>query len=118
MRTRKPLADTSKALDTLAKEVTQCILSRLNKAGFQTQPDCCWWNETTGRWMLSANGVSVGLLLISKTKIRRGLELRALAGGGPFVHVFGLNSTDSPRKVSCILIGWLKQAQVRQVMTM
>lgn len=112
MRVRKSHDDHMKAARKLSDEVMQCVTSRLAKAGFESVYIRTVGSHTS--WNVKFDGSPVASMNVIYGE--KGADLSVVADNKFFTHKFTLHNTDSPRRVACLLMSWLRQAQIRQVM--
>jgi len=104
-----------RAADLLAEEIARCVCDRLDR---YWKPVRAPWEHVpwyTSGWHCAwdvANGAAKMYVFAGPD----GAWLRVHGINRMFSHEFKLHKTDSPRKVVCLLVEWLKQAQVRAVM--
>lgn len=107
-----------RASSILAKEVFQCISKRLEKK------EMCLRRTSLAPASFDRYGivcdVLAGGMKVASLSVKswdQGADLFVMAEQrDAFHHRFKLYKTDSPRRVACLLVQWLKNAQVRQVM--
>ena len=117
-RAMNPVERAQRATEILGEEVANCVSARLVQKGFelvQDPPATKFYNPLWARaWTLKLDGVRLAMMNVNAHFW--GVMLSVRTETGEFAHTFKLYKTDSPRKVSCLLVLWLKQAQIRQVM--
>jgi hypothetical protein len=102
----------------LGKEVADCVSARLTRKGFELEPSAKTffispvWARS---WNLKSDGIELATMSVSAYPWV--VLLNVSTGAKAFSHAFKLRNTDSPRRIACLLISWLKQAQIRQIMT-
>lgn len=106
----------------LAAEVADVMIRKLRERGRWAVDKIEWegivWHAPGWKcsWIVTNGGVKVARLNVSSHVDGVHLAVRA-DDWKMFTHDFRLHNTDSPRKVACLLVEWLKQAQIRSVMS-
>lgn len=123
---RQPPASRQRAAKILAEEVDSCVRKRLVRAGWSFRKGCKGPNShnpihraRSGQffrsWRMIAHGVEAGTMSVWSHD--EGAMLVVSVNYRDFSQSFLLTDTASPRRTSCLLVQWLRHAQVRQVMT-
>jgi hypothetical protein len=98
----------------LAREVSAVIMKQLQAKGWtleKTDPPVLW-NDS---WDVKTEDVTIARMSVNFGE--NGVNLYVIANFKIFTHQFKLHNTDSPRKIACLLVQWLKYASVRSVMS-
>jgi hypothetical protein len=115
---RKSPEERIKAAQILAEEVDACIRKRLVQAGwsFHKVSRAPWLGNCPDArvWSMTVNGIQMGSM--SVWSHGTGAKLMVRVNSKVFCQDFFLTNTVSPRRISCLLMQWLKCAEIRQVM--
>jgi len=113
-----------RASSILAREVSEVLCKKLQSRGGWTLEKVDWsggiysppppeaWHCS---WLVKNDGTQVAKLNVSSNGNAVLLHVYTDALR-MFTHEFKLHGTDSPRKIACLLVEWLKQSQIFSVM--
>lgn len=120
---KKSFEDRERASLILAKEVSDIMVKRLSQ--HWTLEQVRWtrgvWTSGVWRrsWTVKLENSTVAIMNVNSCEWGAALVVRPSQHEKfrMFTHQFKLYKTDSPRWIACLLVEWLKQAQIIQVMS-